>query len=859
MNKKLFLGMFAAAGMLLATSCSNDELDMAQSGNEAQVTFSLGLEGGITTRAISNGTGAKKLVYAVYKLDADGTPVLQNVVGSNNDGQFVDTEAFDGGLTETVSVTLAKGQTYQVAFWAQNPNCSAYTTTDLTNVEVSYNQATNNNDVRDAFFKTVKFTVNGNQTIDVELKRPFAQINVGVYKTDWEAAVKSGIEIEKSSVVIKDAATSINLLTGEVGDETTDVEVSYLSNTIPNEDLKVDLNGDKDYDDENEKYKWLSMSYILVADRNADSGNGVLGDERDALESLQYTFSPKSGNEITFGDGLNSVPVQRNWRTNILGQILTGNIEFNIRINPIFDGDINVDAPTSEVKTDAQALAAALTADEEDILAVLGAEVDLPISSLGTITGGSGEYKLGGTDTKNITIDLNGKKLNITTTYWSAIGAYNPDATITIKNGTMTSTGNSAGTWNAWDLRFSNCNYVFENVDFEKAVALDNAGKSTLMKDVTIKDTHNTDTYGLWITAEGQTVTLEDCDIDMTPATDGRGIKIDEQYVDDATKAKVTLNVSNTTFKTEEKSAVLVKSAAGAEINWSESNDISEVTADKVFAVWVDGDAKDYADNVVVNGALKKVEGDNSVIGAASTEELANATIENNATIYLAEGTYKMPSSAQGKTLTIKGTKDTKIDITSGLTYVNGADITFEGVTIQSDPEGAGYTNGFADFKYATFNNCVVAGTLGLDFSCEFNNCEFDIEGDFYSVWTWGAGTATFKGCTFNCDGKALLVYPNVLDNGTSHHTVIITDCVFNDNGDDTITGKAAIEITDTYPDNNLTFEVNITNTTVNGFSVTTQNATTYGGTNLGTNVWGNKNLLTADDLDVIIDGTEVY
>ena len=36
MNKKLFLGMFAAAGMLLATSCSNDELDVVQSGNEAQ-------------------------------------------------------------------------------------------------------------------------------------------------------------------------------------------------------------------------------------------------------------------------------------------------------------------------------------------------------------------------------------------------------------------------------------------------------------------------------------------------------------------------------------------------------------------------------------------------------------------------------------------------------------------------------------------------------------------------------------------------------------------------------------------------------------------------------------------------------
>lgn len=278
MNKKLFLGMFAAAGMLLATSCSNDELDVVQSGNEAQVTFNLGTEGGIATRAISDGKSADVLMYAVFDKNGERINTIQKV--SKTGVTFPTTE----------NITLAKGQTYKVAFWAQDNDCKAYTVSDDMNVTVNYandENKFNNDETRDAFFKTVEFTVSGNQTIDVELKRPFAQINVGVYKTDWEAAVKSGIEIEKSSVVIKDAATAINLLTGEVGDETTDVEVSYLSNTIPNEDLKVDLNGDKDYDDENEKYKWLSMSYILVADRNADSGNGVLGDERDALESLQ--------------------------------------------------------------------------------------------------------------------------------------------------------------------------------------------------------------------------------------------------------------------------------------------------------------------------------------------------------------------------------------------------------------------------------------------------------------------------------------------------------------------------------------------------------------------------------------------
>lgn len=357
MNKKLFLGMFAAAGMLFATSCSNDELDPVQSSSDqAQVTFSLGLEGGMATRAISDGTGAKKLVYAVYKLDAQNNPVLQPVVGSDANSQFVDGEAFDNGLTETVSVTLAKGQTYQIAFWAQDGDCKAYNTADLTSVKVSYkaenstDNAANNDELRDAFFKTVQFTVEGDKVIDnIFLKRVFAQINVGVYKSDWEAAVKSGIEIEKSSVVIKNAATSINLLTGEVGDERTDVVVSYSAKKIPAEDLKVDLNNDGDFNDKDEMYKWLSMSYILVADRNADSGNGVLGDERSALESLTYTFVPKSGNNITIDNGLNNIPVQRNWRTNILGKILTGDIQFNITIDPGYIGDYNSQEILEEV------------------------------------------------------------------------------------------------------------------------------------------------------------------------------------------------------------------------------------------------------------------------------------------------------------------------------------------------------------------------------------------------------------------------------------------------------------------------------------------------------------------------------
>ncbi|MBR4161150.1 MAG: hypothetical protein IKT87_05690, partial [Bacteroidaceae bacterium] len=214
MNKKLFLGMFAAAGMLFATSCSNDELDIVQSGNEAQVSFSLGLEGGIATRAISDGTGAKKLVCAVY--DVNYKLLRQSVINGsvvNNDGQFVDTEAFENNLKDQVTVTSAKGQTYTMVFWAQNKDCDAYTTTDLTDVSISYD-GLNNDENRDAFFAAETFKVTGNAEINVTLKRPFAQINVGVTEYDWNAAVGSGVEIMTSKVVIKNAANKINLLDG---------------------------------------------------------------------------------------------------------------------------------------------------------------------------------------------------------------------------------------------------------------------------------------------------------------------------------------------------------------------------------------------------------------------------------------------------------------------------------------------------------------------------------------------------------------------------------------------------------------------------------------------------------------------
>ena len=252
--------------------------------------------------------------------------------------------------------------------------------------------------------------------------------------------------------------------------------------------------------------------------------------------------------------------------------------------------------PAAWVET-AEELAAALTADKENIAVVLSADIDLPIASLGQQTGGSGEYKLGGESTKTITIDLGGKTLNITTSYWSGIGAKNADAKIVIKNGTMTSS-QATGTWNSYDVTFANCNYEIVNVEFSKAIAFTNANKTVVLNDVTINETH--DYYAMWISAKGQDVKINGLTINST----GRGIKIDEQYVD--APAKVTMKVENATFKTAKKAAILVKSVAGAAIALN-NVDIT-ATPDTVNAVWVDSDSAAYADKVTVTGGNVVVE-----------------------------------------------------------------------------------------------------------------------------------------------------------------------------------------------------------------------------------------------------------
>lgn len=834
MNKKLFLGMFAAAGMLFATSCSNDELDVVQSGNEAQVTFSLAAEGGIATRAISDGTGAKKLVYAVYNASGE---LIETIANTDVNGQIVDNSAFDNGLTENVTITLAKGQQYTVAFWAQNPNCTAYTTTDLKNVTIDY-AGLNNDETRDAFFKAETFTVTGNTEIDVVLKRPFAQINVGVYQTDWDAAKASGIEIEKSKVTIENAATSINLLTGEVGGEQT---VEYGFDIIPAqfatpETLDVDL----DKDGTKENYVYLSMSYILANDETT-------GYAKTALEDLDFTFAPISGNNINFSEGLNAVPVQRNWRTNIIGKILTGDVTFNITIDPIYDGEYNnaeaqpvningvyyatIQDAVNNVK-DGDVIKVATGTYTEVVKVASGKNFTLEAAGPNVVIAAL-DHQLNGTPStvkvKGITFDN-----SITPAGWFTGTAPNIAPCVGAWGGNLTfedctfivagTSGRETGvmTWwttknNVMSLLFNNCTFEGQN-DHANARAMQIYGYVNMEVSNCTFNT-NKDYTLKYVANEGNIATFSNNIVNNS-----------ENFVELGSSAypgsNYTANIINNTL------------GNGVNTHIIANNENQNVNLNGNVSVIAEGVVKDANGNYI----------------ASSNEGITNAISDGATTINLIQGNYVIPSSAQGKTLTIIGTgtpEDVKVAVTKvgsggeNCDYgLDGSTVTFESITIT--------TNSSTYIGYArcngTYKNCVINGTYTLYGDSKFERCTFNVSGDVYNIWTWGAKNMEFDRCTFNSDGKALLLYQE----GTNTVNLTVKSCIFNDNGGLT-SKKAAIEIGDAPYGATPTYNVKVSGTTVNGYEINNE------GFNTGTTLWGNKNSMPAERLNVTIDGVNVY
>ena len=285
MKKYLFASI--AFGALALASCSSEEFDVKPAGGEGNVTFTASLPASVASRYYSDGSTAKNLQYAVYAQGTQ-TPLLEGTATFEN-------------LKATVSTTLATGKTYDILFWAQADGAPYTFTAATQEVTVNYEGIKANNESLDAFFWAEKdLTVNGPVSKTVTLTRPFAQVNVGT--NDFEKAADAGAIVTASSISMK-AYPGLNLLTGEVtGAET---QVTFGKAAIPSgEAFPVD------------NYEYLAMAYVLVP-----------ADKQLVDITLGIDATP---NTPVFA----SVPVQRNYRTNIYGALLTNPAVFNVEITP---------------------------------------------------------------------------------------------------------------------------------------------------------------------------------------------------------------------------------------------------------------------------------------------------------------------------------------------------------------------------------------------------------------------------------------------------------------------------------------------------------------------------------------------
>ena len=174
------------------------------------------------------------------------------------------------------------------------------------------------------------------------------------------------------------------------------------------------------------------------------------------------------------------------------------------------------------------------------------------------------------------------------------------------------------------------------------------------------------------------------------------------------------------------------------------------------------------------------------------------------------------------------------------LNYQRGSTFTFENLTIQA---GEGNFDGIV-CNELTYKNCTIKGKLTLYGKATFIDCVFDnTMGNQYSIWTWGGTDVTFKNCTFNTNGKAILLYGQATASNPTN--LVVNKCIFNDRNNGTA-GKAAIEIGNDY---NATYTLTVNNATINGFA---------DGKNTGSKLWANKNSMDAAHLSVTIDGNKV-
>lgn len=302
----------AVLAALTTAACQKENFgDATPAGQEVDVTLDL-LAPQIGTKSYGDGTTAKTVYVHVYQQDATGGLTYIQPAAEGASLKTPSQSLALNGLKATYNTRLVTGQTYTFVFWAQADNAPYTYDTDAKTITVNYASAAGNDESRDAFYNVLpNVKIDGAYTASVQLSRPFAQLNFGVTNEDYAAAKAAGLEVTAAQVKLTNAATSLNLLGGTVSGA---ADVTFAAAALPTETLSA----------AGATYKYVAMDYVLV------------GKAAKTLSNVTLTLTATGTQSTTPEYSWSNVPLQGNYRTNIVGNLFTSPAEVNITVDPAF-------------------------------------------------------------------------------------------------------------------------------------------------------------------------------------------------------------------------------------------------------------------------------------------------------------------------------------------------------------------------------------------------------------------------------------------------------------------------------------------------------------------------------------------
>ena len=670
--------------MMLAGSCQKEVLEPVSEG-EASVKFSIALPEGLQTKAMSQAESTDIVYYEIWNSDWSRQlyPVEEAGVQSAYSSAVVD------GCKATINLKLISDQTYNFIFWAQNEACGAYDVTELKNVGVNYDVigAEGNQDKFDAFYAVETIRVEGPINKTITLYRPFAQLNFGA---DEMTTTFGDIVVTDTEIQVSGLATVFNTITG-FGEAPVTEPVAFKANGIATDEALV--TGGK-------SYTWVAMDYMLMMDNQA-------------LVNVEASFGVDDMDEpVTHS--LTNVPLKKNYRTNIVGDLFTTDAKLQIIVDPEFNQPDEI----LTIVDNSEALALAIAAAKDGDTIYISDEVTMPYFTGKTL------------NFVGVTEDAVVKQSPATANDSYYAGAGLNFSKLTLIGTSYTNA--TQGYQKAAKETYTECHFV-NYIMF--------AGEETVVTDCTFE---NEGQY-FW-TGTAKNITFNDC------VFNGKERAVKVCTVGNHADRTATFNNCQFTADNQVKSALEIDGSKGSTytvyVNGCTATGFatSDFTGESLFniegaekvTVYVDGN------KWVGKGTYEGPAGETLVFDFAALQQAVDAAAEGTTVIKLAADMAGDLVVAQKPNVNI---------------VLDGADKNYEGV-ITVDGKSATYTTAGLTIQNLTFNAEAISadacirlgdGTNATRYACNVTveNCTFDVPGAVaVKSYTGGDKNLAILGCT---------------------------------------------------------------------------------------------------------------